>query len=181
MSLLFASEEYELLDIVDSTDHVIDTIRRSDMMSLRNTPGRYLRVIEVFLQRSNGDIYIPRRSSHKKIFPSSLDHSAAGHLMQGESYEAASVREVTEELGIITKKADYRHIKKFHPSSEIFYFREFYLLHSDTEPRLSSEHTHAYWVAPRALQEFIDHDIPAKQTIYQDIPALLQYLDKTTS
>ena len=63
---MFEYEESELLDVVNDHDEVIDLIHRGDMMSLRDTPGRYLRVIEVFLQRSNGDIYLPRRSPHKK-------------------------------------------------------------------------------------------------------------------
>lgn len=56
---MFEYEEKELLDVVNENDEVIDSIRRADIMSLRQTPGRYLHVVELFLQRPNGDIYLP--------------------------------------------------------------------------------------------------------------------------
>ncbi|WP_260763374.1 NUDIX domain-containing protein [Candidatus Mycosynbacter amalyticus] len=175
---MFEHEEAELLDVVNDHDEVIDSIHRGDMMTLRDTPGRYLRVIELFLQRPNDDIYLPRRSPHKKIFPGSLDHSAAGHMNRGESYEQALVREVHEELGIETTPEDFEFIHKFSPSEELFYFRQFYLLRTDQEPQLSPEHTEAVWLPPHELQAYIEHDVPAKQTIYEDIPILIAFLDE---
>lgn len=175
---MFEYEESELLDVVNDCDEVIDSIHRGDMMSLRDTPGRYLRVIEVFLQRPNGDIYLPRRSTEKKIFPGSLDHSAAGHMNRGESYEAALVRETREELGLDTTPEDFTLIHKFSPNDELFYFRQFYLLRTDQEPSLSPEHTEAVWLAPEELQDFVERDVPAKHTIYQDIPVLVDFLHK---
>ena len=177
---MFDYEEKELLDVVNDNDEVIDTIHRADMMSLRDTPGRYLRVIEVFLQRPNGDIYLPRRSTEKKLFPGSLDHSAAGHMMKDESYEQALVREVREELGIETSADDFVFIKKFTPSNELFYFRNFYLLRTDKEPILSSEHTEAVWLPLHELQAFITQDVPAKHTLYEDIAELTAFLARET-
>lgn len=177
---MFEHEEAELLDVVNDRDEVIDSIHRRDLMSLRDTPGRYLRVIEVFLQHSDGHIYLPRRSEHKKIFPGSLDHSAAGHMMKGESYEAALVRETREELGLETTPEDFTLIHMFSPSADLFYFRKFYLLRTDQRPTLSPEHTEAVWLAPEALQGYVKRDVPAKHTIYQDIPILLEFLQRET-
>lgn len=172
---MFEHEEQELLDIVNEHDKVIDSIHRRDMMRLRNISGHYLRVVEVFLQRPNGDIYLPRRSPEKKIFPGSLDHSAAGHINKGESYEEALVRETREELGIETTLADFIFIKKFKPTDELFYFRKFYLLCTDQEPKLSPEHTEAVWLSLDRIQEVVDRDVPAKHSLYEDIPVLLKY------
>lgn len=177
---MFDYEEKELLDVVNDNDEVVDTIHRGDMMSLKDTPERYLHVIELFLQRPNGDIYLPRRSAEKKIFPGSLDHSAAGHIMQGESYEQALVRETREELGIETSPDDFIFIKKFTPTDELFYFRNFYLLRTDKEPALSSEHTEAVWLPADQLQSFIKQDMPAKHTIYEDVPVLVDFLAQET-
>ncbi len=173
---MFEHEEQELLDVVDTDDQVIGTLQRKDMMNLVNTPGHYLRVIELFLQRSNGDIYLPRRSTEKKLFPGSLDHSAAGHMLQGESYEDALIRETREELGIDITPGEYTFIKKFIPTSDLFYFRNFYLLRTDEEPTLSSEHTEAIWLPPDELQVFVANDVPAKHTLYEDINVLVDFL-----
>ncbi|MBH2007624.1 NUDIX domain-containing protein [Candidatus Saccharibacteria bacterium] len=175
---MFEYEERELLDVVNENDEIIDSIHRGDMMKLRDTPGRYLRVIELFLQRPDGDIYLPRRSPHKKIFPGSLDHSAAGHINKGETYEQALVRETREELGIETTPDNFIFIKKFAPTKELFYFRNFYLLRTDKFPKLSPEHTEAAWIAPNKLEEFLNKDVPAKHTIYEDIPVLLWYFSQ---
>jgi isopentenyldiphosphate isomerase len=177
---MFEHEEQELLDVVNDQDEVIDSIHRRDMMTLRDTPGRYLRVIEVFLQRPNGDIYLPRRSTEKKIFPGSLDHSAAGHMIKGESYEQALVRETREELGIETTTNDFVFIKKFAPTDNLFYFRQFYLLRTDNAPVLSPEHIEAVWLKPEQLADFIANDVPAKHTIYEDIPVLVDFLRQET-
>lgn len=173
---MFEHEEQEILDVVDHSDTVVDSIRRRDMMQLRDTPGRYLRVIELFLQRPNGDIYLPRRSAHKKLFPGSLDHSAAGHMIQGESYNEALVRETHEELGILAAPSDFIFIKKFSPTAELFYFRNFYLLRSAQEPQLSDEHTEALWLLPNQLQAFVKQDVPAKHTLYEDVEELVSFL-----
>lgn len=173
---MFEHEEHETLDVVNSQDEVIDSIHRGNMTNLRDTPGRYLRVVELFLQRPNGDIYLPRRSTEKKIFPGSLDHSAAGHVLQGESYEQALVREIHEELGVNTALKDILWIKKFTPTDKLFYFRNFYLLRTNKEPQLSDEHTEAVWISPSKLYDFVANDIPAKHTLYEDISVLTELL-----
>lgn len=177
---MFEHEEQELLDVVNESDEVVGSIYRGDIMSLNNTPGRYVRAVELFLQRPNGDIYLPRRSPEKKLFPSSLDHSAAGHMIKGESYEQALVRETKEELGIDVTPKDCVFIKKFTPTDEIFYFRKFYLLRTDKEPILSPEHVEATWIPPSQLQSFIENDLPTKHTMYEDIDALVDFLAQET-
>lgn len=173
---MFDHEEQELLDVVNDRDEIIGQIDRKDMMSLRDRPGEYLHVVELFLQRPNGDIYLPRRSPHKKIAPGGLDHSAAGHIMSGESYDQACIREVKEELGIDIATDELTFIAKIPPSPQLFYFRMFYLLRTDKEPRLSPEHVEFTWVKLNDLAEFVNNDVPTKETLYEDVPLLVEYL-----
>lgn len=98
--------------------------------------------------------------------------------MKGESYEQAVVRETKEELGIETKPSDFLFIKKFPPTSDLFYFRKFYLLQCDIEPQLSTEHTEAVWVPPEKLFDFVKNDVQAKKTIYEDIPLLIDFVQQ---
>lgn len=174
-------ENLETLDVVDENDKVIGSIARGNMMDLKTTTGRYLRVVEVFIQRPNGDIYLPRRSKNKKIAPGGLDISAAGHIMSGEPYSKACSREIKEETGIETSHEQLEFITKIPPSSHLFYFREVYLLRTDLVPRLSPEHREAIWVAPTKLMDFVKNDAPTKETLIEDIPYLIDYLQKKTN
>lgn len=178
---MFNHEERELLDVVNEHDEVIDSIERADMMQLQHTLGRYIRCIELFLQRPDGDIYLPRRSPHKKLFPGSLDFSAAGHINKGESYETALVREVKEELAITCTPDDPELLATFQPNEESFYFRNLYLLRSDQTPRLSQEHTEAVWLPAEKLLPAIKNDVPAKDTLYESLPILRDFLAHETS
>lgn len=170
------NDDLEILDVVNDNDEVIGTIARSDMMSLKNTPGRYLRSVDVFIQRPNGDICLPRRSLHKKIAPGGLDASASGHILSGETYEQACIREIKEETGIDVTMEDLVPIATIKPSSVLFYFRRLYLLRTSQEPQLSPEHTEIVWVAPGKLQDVVHNDAPTKQTLDDDIPALINFL-----
>lgn len=172
------NEDQKLLDVVDENDEVIGTITRSDIMQLQQTPGRYLRAIDVFIQRSNGDLFLPRRASHKKIAPGGLDASASGHIASGESYEQACIREIYEETGLSVTMDDLILVGTIRPSQVLFYFRKLYLLRTDQSPSLSAEHTDAVWIAPDALADFVYNDIPTKQTLDDDIPLLVHYLQK---
>lgn len=54
------------------------------------------RIVIVYVTRANGDIILQERMDGR------LDHSCAGHVDPGETYETAAVRELKEELGIET-------------------------------------------------------------------------------
>ncbi len=173
---MFAEEDKEVLDVVNDKDEIIGQISRKDIMLLKDRKNEYLHVIEIFLQRPNGDIYLPRRSPHKKIAPDGYDHSAAGHITSGESYDQACIREIKEELGIDIGKDDLTFITKIPPSPELFYFRMLYLLRTDKQPVLSSEHTDFSWIKPDELEKIVRDDVPTKETLYEDIPLLIEYL-----
>lgn len=173
---MFASDDHEILDVVDINDKVVGTINRGDAMELRDTSDRYIRAVEMFIQRSNGDIYLPRRSKHKKIAPGGLDLSVAGHVNTGETYEEACIREIKEEVGIVTTINQLVFITKITPSESLLYFRGIYLFRTDIVPILSSEHTEAEWIQPDKLIERLQNDIPTKETLYEDIVVLLDYL-----
>lgn len=173
---MFEGDAHEILDVVNENDQVIDTIKRGNIMSLRDNPGHYIRFIDVFIQRSNGDIYLPRRSKEKKIAPGGLDVSVAGHVLSGESYSEACIREIKEESGIDTTMDQLDFVAKIGPTAVHFYFREVYLLHSDQTPVLSPEHTEALWVKPEDMAEVVQNDVPTKDVLYDDIPLLIQHL-----
>ena len=91
----------ELLDLVDFNDQIIGTKLRSEVyaQNLNN-----FRVVNLFLSNDQNQLWIPRRTASKKLFPLSLDTSMGGHVSSGESYEEALKRELQEELGIEAKE-----------------------------------------------------------------------------
>lgn len=59
------SEDVEILDLVDDNDKVIGQIKRADAYDLKYETG-HLRASEVFIVNSEGKLWIPVRTAHKK-------------------------------------------------------------------------------------------------------------------
>lgn len=65
----------EYLDLVDPDDKVIGRKKRSEIYAEHNTN---FRVVNLFIVNSKGEIWFPRRTEHKRIFPLCLDMSMGG-------------------------------------------------------------------------------------------------------
>jgi isopentenyldiphosphate isomerase len=92
-----AEAENEVLDIVDEQGRVIGRASRAESHS---NPALAHRAVHVVVRNAAGDIFLQKRSRSKRIQPGKWDTSVGGHVDPGESYEAAAVRELSEELGI---------------------------------------------------------------------------------
>lgn len=86
----------EWVDIVDEHDRVIGRASRAEVRA-RNLLHRN---VAVLCEDAHGRIYLHQRSPTKDLFPSLHDVFIAGVVGAGESYDAAAVRELGEELGI---------------------------------------------------------------------------------
>ena len=93
---MMADNPDELFDVVDTSDRVIGRARRADV----HAKGLLHRAVHILITRSNGDIFLQKRSMGKDCHPGTWDSSASGHLDSGEGYLEAAIREVGEELGI---------------------------------------------------------------------------------
>ena len=92
---------------VDEDDRVVGRVTRRQMRE-----GRlWHRNIAVLCTTSRGDIYVHRRTATKDVFPSLYDMFVAGVVGADESYDAAALRELAEELGIVgpTPQPLFRH------------------------------------------------------------------------
>jgi 16S rRNA (adenine1518-N6/adenine1519-N6)-dimethyltransferase len=56
--------------------------------------------VHVFVLNKRGDLLLQQRSMLKDVHPGDWDSSVSGHLDSGETYAAAAVRELEEEMGI---------------------------------------------------------------------------------
>jgi isopentenyldiphosphate isomerase len=86
----------ELVEHVDVDDNLIEIVPRSRMRSenLRH------RSVAIVVTSGDGRLLVHRRADDKDVFPGWWDIAAGGVVAVGESYEAAAVRELAEELGV---------------------------------------------------------------------------------
>ena len=92
----------ELLDIIDQDNRVIGQADKSTVHS----QGLRHRVGAVLLRRQDGKLLIPTASGIKAE-AGRLYHSAAGHVLSGESCEDCAKRELLEETGVLATTLEY--------------------------------------------------------------------------
>lgn len=97
-----AQKADEIFDVVDENDIPTGTATRAEVHS----KGLIHRAVHVFVLNRNGDLYLQKRSLIKDMNPGVWDSSVSGHLDAGETYPAAALRELGEELGIHGLSAD---------------------------------------------------------------------------
>ena len=89
----------EIFDIIDdATGSVVGTAPRS---RCHGDPSLLHRSVHVAVFSPDGDLLLQKRKITKDIQPGKWDSAAGGHLAHGETYEAAAVREMSEELGVV--------------------------------------------------------------------------------
>ena len=91
----------EIFDVVDADDQVTGTATRAEVHAQKLTH----RAVHVFVFNKRGDLLLQKRSLLKDMCPGLWDSSVSGHLDSGESYDAAAVRELEEEMGITAETA----------------------------------------------------------------------------
>ncbi|MCF8069718.1 MAG: NUDIX domain-containing protein [Desulfobacterales bacterium] len=87
----------EIFDIVDENDNVTGTATRGEV---HGNPALFHRVSHVLVFNATGELFLQKRGLDKDVQPGKWDTSVGGHLDSGETYEAAAIREMEEELGI---------------------------------------------------------------------------------
>ena len=96
----------EVFDVVDAADRVIGRERRGEI----HRRGLLHRAAHIFWLRPDGQLCLQRRSFAKDNCPGQLSSSCAGHVDAGETYLAAAVRELGEELGVHVATEDLQEV-----------------------------------------------------------------------
>ena len=158
----------ELLDLVDEHDRVIGSWSRSAIYreGLRN-----FRVVNAFLVNDEGQIWIPRRSASKRIFPLCLDMSVGGHVTSGESYDEAFRRELLEELGMHLDEVEWRFLGHLSPHEHnVSAFMRVYEIRSNLEPAFNrDDFIDFYWLNPKEVLDQLEQGDKGKD----DLPKLI--------
>lgn len=163
------SSNDELLDLVNDIDEIIGTIWRSEYDRLLTESIGNIRAVDMFIQNSQGKIWVPKRTAHKKIAPNGLDYSAGGHVSSGETYAEAMVKEISEELNLSLASDDLELLGKLGPN-EHKYIREIYLYRTDEAPEYNKEDfVSAEWMTVDNLIALLESGVPAKESILPTI------------
>lgn len=164
--------EDELLDLVNKNDEIIGTIWRSEYNRLESEDLGYIRAVEMFIVNDKKELWIPKRTAHKKIAPNGLDFSVGGHVSSGESYLEAILKEIREELNISLSESDLEFIETIGPDANR-YIRKLYVYRSNDTPEYNpDDFVSASWLRPAAVLEMLDAGVPAKSSL-RDTVALV--------
>ncbi len=161
----------EWLWTVDADDVPTGKVLRSE--AYRDGRSDF-RVINAFLRRKDGRIWIPKRGPGKRIFPNALDMSVGGHVEHGEDYLFAFFRETGEELNLDLSEVEWRTLGKLSPHTHgVSAFMTLYLIESEDTPRYNpDDFQSAEWLLPEEALALIESGTPAKG----DLPILLRHL-----
>jgi isopentenyldiphosphate isomerase len=161
----------ELLDIVDNHDTVVRTELRSVIYQQKM---RHIRVVNAFIVNDKGQLWIPRRTATKALFPLSLDTSVGGHVQSGETYDQAFERELQEETGLVLKDIDCQ-VKAYLTPIEhnVSCFMTVYEIKNNQAPAYNTDDFCEYfWSTPAELIEKIEAGEPAKSDLIKLIKIL---------
>ena len=153
----------ELIVIVDKNDTPIGVSTKHEAQ----TKDLMHRIVIVHIKDKNGDILLQQRAPNMQMFPDCWDHSAAGHVDAGESYELAARRELREELGIVG--ANLQETAYYHSYVKIKgrHFNRFHKVYETVLPKTTkfnlqqAEVSAVRWFTRQQLRDFI-HKYPQK-------------------
>ena len=172
MSIHPLFEHDELLDLVNDNDEVIGQKNKSEIYAL----GIHnFRVINAFLVNDHGQLWVPRRTAHKKLFPLCLDASVGGHVQSGETYQQAFERELFEELRLLAHEVSYTHVAYLNPTAhDVSAHMHVYLIKYNQIPDYNRDDFESFqWMTISQLLNAINQG----DRIKGDLPAILRVLD----
>jgi len=161
----------ELLDLVDEQDRVIGIWTRS---AIYREKMSNIRAVNAFLVNDAGQLWIPRRTATKRIFPLCLDMSVAGHVASGEDYLTAFRRELQEELNLVLDEVDWKNRGELTPHQHgTSAFMHVYEIRFNQVPDYNrDDFIEYYWLYPHEVIDRLYNGDKSKD----DLPRLINLI-----
>ncbi|MCX5923938.1 MAG: NUDIX hydrolase [Candidatus Dependentiae bacterium] len=142
----------EILDLVSTDDVVIGQLPRSQVYAQKLSN---FRVVNAFVINDQGQLWIPRRTKTKRIFPLCLDASMGGHVESGETYEQAFKRELYEELGLDANSIVCEMIGRLNPHEHgTSAFMQVYIIRlNQVDAYNTQDFCEYFWLSPQECIE----------------------------
>lgn len=139
--------------------------------------NRYISVVLVFIQNSNGKFLIQKRSKIKN----GLYATTGGHAKSGESATQAIISEVREELGITLKEKDLIHYFGGRSDEEQVFWDDFYVrmdIENIEELKIQKEEVDSlHWFTIDEI-EMLYNEKKFFKNHYEEFEILLYWLEK---
>ncbi len=161
----------EMLDLVSIDDIIIGQLPRSEIYAQKLSN---FRVVNAFIINDKGQLWIPRRTKTKRIFPLCLDASMGGHVESGETYQQAFQRELFEELGLNANSISYKMIGKLNPHDHgTSAFMQVYLVYLNQMSTYNTQDFCEYfWLTPQECINKLNSGDVGKG----DLPKMIKHL-----
>ena len=89
----------EFSDVVNERDEVIGKASKKEIYEKLLTH----RIVHILIFNTKGRMALQLQSKNKSFCPRHWNSAAAGHVLSGENYEQAALRELEEEIGVKTE------------------------------------------------------------------------------
>ncbi|MBT4824863.1 NUDIX domain-containing protein [Candidatus Woesearchaeota archaeon] len=116
----------EIINVVDEFDNPLG----KEWKSVCHAKGLWHKSVLIVVLNGKGEFLLQMRSTIKSICPNKYCMSAAGHVLEDESYEDAAPRELEEELGI---------------TPQLYFIGKFSTDHILPNNKINKEHYHLYY------------------------------------
>ncbi len=110
-NLLMATEYF---DVLDENGYKTGRTKPRDAV---HRDGDWHAAVNIFVLNPQNEVLLQRRAPNKDSYPNMWDLSCGGHVTAGEDYQAAAIRELKEELGLVVDPEDLIELGKFKTSS----------------------------------------------------------------
>lgn len=157
----------EYFDVVNERDEPVSRALRSEV----HAKGLWHRAVHILVFNREGKVFLQKRSMRKDMSPGLWDSSCSGHVDAGETYDAAAVRELGEELGLAVATTLERWVRVEARDETGWEFCWVYRLEHDGPFTLHPEEIETgQWFAPeevtRRLAQFPKNYCPAFSYIW---------------